>query len=68
MSAFGKEFKPSKNTLPRVHNLLEAELLEVLDSFQFLLVSKYPTIVWLESVPDPCQRSNLAVFHNKPLT
>ena len=39
---------------------------EVFDSLQLFLITTYPAIVRLASVPDSCQRSHQEVLHNKP--
>ena len=42
-----------------------AVTVEVLDSFQLLLIATYPAIVRLGSVPNSLQRPNLAVSRDK---
>ena len=40
----------------------------VFDSLHLLFIATYSALVRLESVPDTCQRPNLAVHSNKPNT
>ena len=55
------EFKFSKQSLPSVLNL---DLLRA-GSLQFLHIATYSAIVRLGFVPNPRQRPNLAVTHDK---
>ena len=66
ISAVDTESKPSKKPSARVlnFNFLRAGQLQRKCSIVFNS-SSYPAIVQLGSVPDPCQRLNLAVPFNK---